>query len=359
MSEATTATARRLPPCLTTALRGALLLALLLGQAAAQTTDLEPAAPGPEGPWSKGVPEEARRAADALFKEGNALLKESVFLSAAARYREALARWDHPNIHYNLALALMTLDQPVETSQHLEAAMKYGPAPLQQERYEHARNYLRLLEQQLVPLTVRCQVPGARVELNGQLLFDPPGQHQALVRAGRHTLVASREGYVTNRLVRNLEGGQPAVVDLELKTLEQLTQEQRRWPAWIPWSVIGAGVAVVAVGGGYQYAGLQKVDEVNRESKVRCPTGCAVEPADLAQTRSEGLKQQQVAVGAYVAGGVLLGVGAVLAVFNRSERVVRPYESDAPADAPRKAATFEVIPVLDRDAPGLVALVRF
>jgi tetratricopeptide (TPR) repeat protein len=297
--------------------------------------------------------------ADALFREGNALLKESVFVSAAAKYREALARWDHPSIHYNLALALMTLDQPIETSQHLAAAVKYGPAPLQKERYEHARNYQRLLEQQLVPLTVRCQVAGARVELDGQLLFDPPGQHETLVRAGRHTLVASREGYVTNRLVRNMEGGQAAVVDLELKTLEQLTQEHRRWPGWIPWSVIGAGVAAVAVGGGFHYAGLQKVDKVDRDSRVRCPTGCTVEPADLAATRSDGLRQQKVAMGAYVAGGVLVGVGAALAALNRSERIVRPYEADAPGEPPRPSASFEVVPVLDRDALGLVALVRF
>ncbi len=352
-------TSRRLESCLTITLRGALLLALTLGRAAATPAELGTGEPGRESAWSWGVPEEARVQADALFKEGNALLKESLSISAVAKYREALARWDHPSIHYNLALALMSLDQPVETSQHLVAAMKYGPAPLQQERFNHARNYLGLIEQQLVHLKVRCEVAGARVELDGRPLFDAPGEHEGLERAGRHTFVASRDGFVTNHQVRMLDGGKPAQVDLELKTVEQLTQVRRRWPAWIPWTVVGAGAAVALAGGAFQVSGLQKVDWVDRESKVRCPTGCAVEPADLAAARSQGRTLQRVAMGAYAGGGAALVAGAVLVALNRSEQYVRSYGGEAPGEPPKQAATFEVLPMLDRDAPGLIATVRF
>ena len=38
--------------------------------------------------------------------------------------------WDHPGIHYNLALALLNMDQPVEVYQNLENAIKYGAEPL-------------------------------------------------------------------------------------------------------------------------------------------------------------------------------------------------------------------------------------
>jgi hypothetical protein len=345
--------------CVAIALPGALLLALGPGRAAAAApAELGGQEPTQESAWSQGVPAEAKAQAETLFREGNALLKESLSISAAAKYREALARWDHPSIHYNLALALMSQDQPVETSQHLAAAMRFGPAPLQGERFDHARNYLTLLEQQLVPLTVRCPVAGARVELDGKPLFDAPGEHQASVRAGRHTVVASREGYVTNHQVRVLDGGKPALVELELQTLEQLTEVRRRWPAWMPWSVVGAGAAVALAGGAFQWSGLQKVARVDSQSKLRCPTGCAVEPSDLALARSQGRTMQRVAVGAYVAGGAALAAGAVLVVLNRSERYVRPYRSEAPEE-PARQARWEVSPVLDRDAPGLVATVRF
>jgi hypothetical protein len=61
-------------------------------------------------PWVKGVSAADQSAAIELFHEGNGLLKESLFVQAAAKYREALHHWDHPGIHYNLALALLNLD---------------------------------------------------------------------------------------------------------------------------------------------------------------------------------------------------------------------------------------------------------
>src|SRR5947209_7866588 len=91
-----------------------------------------------ERPWSRGVAAVEQKAALELFREGNALLKESLFVQAAAKYREALAHWNHPGIHYNLALALLNLDQPVEVYRQLEAALIYGPAPLDADKYEHA-----------------------------------------------------------------------------------------------------------------------------------------------------------------------------------------------------------------------------
>jgi len=338
------------------ALTLALSVALSTGRAAAQ-------APQPslgsaqENVWSKGVPEEARRAADALFQEGNALLRESICISAADKYRAALARWDHPNIHYNLALALMNLDQPVETYQHLVAAMKYGPEPLQKERFEHAKNYRTLLEKQLARVTVRCDVPGASVEMNGRSLFAPPGEYEGLVRAGQHTIVARGDGFVTNQSVRLLEGGQTAVIDLKLKTMDELTQYRRRWPAWIPWSIVGAGAAVALAGGGLHYSALQKISSVDRESRARCAGGCASEPADLAHDRAQAGTMQKFAFGAYGVGGAALVAGGVLAYMNGSRAYVESYDSARPI--PPRQAKLEIVPILDPGRPGLSAALRF
>jgi hypothetical protein len=335
----------------------ALLLAMVAGRAAAQEPELDPKS-ATESAWSKGVPEESRQAAEALFKEGNALLRESITISAATMYREALARWDHPNIHYNLALALMSLDQPIETHAHLVAAMKYGPEPLQQERFEHARNYLALLERQLARVRVRSEVPGARVELDGETLFTAPGDREQLVRAGRHTVAASKEGYVTNSAVRTLEGGQTTSLDLDLRTLEELTTVRRRWSAWGPWSLVGAGVVVALTGGALQLGGAELVDRIDRESRERCPLGCATEPADLASDRDRGATMQKLAMGAYGVGGVAIAGGALLVYLNRAERFVRGYESGQPV-APPRSATFQLSPSFDGDRPGVVATVRY
>ncbi len=341
----------------TVALGLATFVALSAGRAAAQALQPSLGPSSKDNVWSKGVPEEARRAADALFQEGNALLRESICISAAAKYRQALERWDHPNIHYNLALALMNLDQPVETYQHLLGAVKYGPEPLQKERFEHAKNYLTLLEKQLARVKIRCDVPGASVEMDGRSLFVPPGEHEGLMRAGRHTIVARGEGFVTNHSVRVLDGGQTAVVDLKLKTMEELTQYRRRWPAWIPWSIVGAGAAVALTGVGIHYAALQKIDSVDSQSRARCPTGCASEPSDLAHDRAQASTMQKIAYGAYGAGGAALVVGGVLAYMNRAQSYVQSYDSDAPDQPPR--AMLEIAPIIDPDRPGLSAAVRF
>jgi hypothetical protein len=77
-------------------------------------------------PWAKGVSQDQQRAAIALFEAGNGLLKESIFLKAVENYRKALALWDHPGIHYNLALALLNSTSP---SRSTSTWFRPWPAP--------------------------------------------------------------------------------------------------------------------------------------------------------------------------------------------------------------------------------------
>lgn len=322
----------------------------------------EPATPATENVWSDGVPEGERRAAEALFFEGNRLMRESITLTAAAKYREALEHWNHPNIHYNLAVALMTLDQPVETYEHLQEATKYGPTPLEQERYEHARNYVALLDKQLARVKIRCAVPGGVVELDGRQIFATPGEYEGLIRAGRHTLVARREGYVTNQSNRMLEGGKTAAIDLELKTIADLTETTRRWSAWKPWAMAVGGAVVLGAGVAATAAGNQKISTYDRQSARDCRQEdgfCLSEPANLARLRKDGRTMQTTGVTAFAAGGAVLVTGAVLVYFNRGQSHVRTYEDAEPAAPAPAGPSVEVSPLVTPDAPGLAVRVRF
>ena len=145
---------------MTTAMKSAVVLAALsmFGSAArgdeprssppAVSSQAQSELPGTHAqrPWVVGVPAREQKAATDLFREGNALLKESLFVQASAKYREALSHWNHPGIHYNLALALLNLDQPIEVYKHLEEALKYGPAPLDADKFDHANRYRALIE---------------------------------------------------------------------------------------------------------------------------------------------------------------------------------------------------------------------
>lgn len=330
---------------------------------------LPPEVPGKVHAWSESVSEQDREAADALFQQGNALMRDSVVISAAAKYREALAHWDHPNIHYNLAIALMALDQPVETYEHLQSAMRHGPAPLQQERFEHAKNYLTLLDKQVARVSLRCDTPGATVELDGKKLFDGPGQYQGLIRAGSHTLVASKEGLVTNHSVRVFEGGKTTELDLQLRSMTDLTEIHQRFPRKLPWTIMGAGAAIALAGGGLHYWAVKDFDEVDSKSRHLCPHGCDAEPAELASKREHGKKVQRWAIVGYAVGGTAIAAGGLLAYLNRTEVRVRSYDGEQPSPAgpgeqvpppkPEGQAALELVPVLDPEAPGVAVSFRF
>lgn len=322
----------------------ALLAALALGAAAAE----------PERPWARGVPADKQRVALELFRDGNAALRDSQFVKAVARYREALASWDHPAIHYGLALALGNLDQPVEAHEHLLAALKYGPAPLDADKYEQAVRSKALVEQQLATVKITCVLGGAEVVLDGRPLFTAPGQFEGVVRAGPHSLVASREGYLTNTLSPTLAAGESTAIELTLYTAAQLTEYRRRWPVWVPWLVVGLGAAVGGAGAGLHAASNGAFQAFDR-GIAGCLTpdtgGCRPSVALLAQKQT-GDALQALGITSYFVGGAALVTGAVLVYLNR----LQPYQVAAPSPA-RPEVTL--VPVPSPGGFGAAALVRF
>src|SRR5678816_3672427 len=97
-------------------------LVLAMGSAFAQSPPQTPPTPPPtekgneslqqggdERPWAAGVPADKQALALKLFQDGNSQLNDGIFTKAVELYREALKSWDHPAIHYNMALALMTV----------------------------------------------------------------------------------------------------------------------------------------------------------------------------------------------------------------------------------------------------------
>jgi len=300
-------------------------------------------------PWAKGISQDQQRAAVALFEAGNGLLKESIFLKAVENYRKALALWDHPGIHYNLALALLNLDQPIEVHEHLIAAMAYGPEPLENEKFEYARNYKTLVEKQLARVEITCDSPGAVVTMDGQKLFVAPGRYAGMVRPGAHSILATREGYVPSDMSRTILPGETTKLDLKLYTNDDLIQYRRRWPAATPWLVVGAGVAMAA-GSGWMH--MQARDNLGTFDRgiVACG-GCLLTP-NLADTLNRGKTLQTAAIGGYALGGAALVTGAVLVYLNQPE----PYRVD-PKD--KQLEVVGISPVLSGETRGVQALFRF
>ncbi|HEX2573342.1 MAG TPA: hypothetical protein VH877_27585 [Polyangia bacterium] len=312
-----------------------------------------------ETPWSKGVPAAERNAAQTLVSEGNRLVEDSLFIQALEKYRAALKHWDHPAIHFNMALALINLDRPIDVSQELEQAMQYGDAPLGADKFENAKSYKSLVEGQLARVVIECEVSGAQVAMDGKLLFVAPGRHETLVRAGGHTVVASREGYVPTQRTETLPAGKKTLLKLTLYTNDELTRYRRKFPVWKPWMAVVAGVVVGGAGGilhwqaGRDFAAYDRgIADCSQRNNGQ---GCISVPPDVAalQTRAQALRT--AAFAAYGVGGAGVVTGIVLVGVNR--RVA--YRIKPADDQPPVSLSLHLAPVLGPGQAGMVATLRF
>jgi hypothetical protein len=206
-----------------------------------------PAASEPERPWARGVAKEDQDRALALFKEGNQLFEESQHAEALAKYRAALAAWDHPAIRYNTAVALIHLNEPLDAFDNLERALVYGDQALGAETYAQALTYKKLLLGQLAELQVGCDEAGAEVMLDrGTRLFVGPGKASRRLVPGPHQLVARKAGFLTETRTVVLLPGKPLTERIVLQRIRTETKPLRK-RAWF-WTVLVGSVAVAATG---------------------------------------------------------------------------------------------------------------
>lgn len=332
-------------------------ISILLGVLAFTTAVASSAVAGPESgtpaasatptgspagsPWAIGVSEDDQEKALALFESGNEHLSKLRFSDAASDYLEAFEHWDHPAIHYNLTIALIRLDRRVEAYEAIEKALQYGSAPLEPEQYQEALNYQALLRNQVAHIEIAVAQPGVSVQLDGQPIMSGPGSVKKAILPGHYQIFATRKGHEKVAHRELLLPGESRKVQLQLFTLEELTEVRRHWPAWKPWSLAGSGVAVAAVGGLWHWRAKAKFDEFDNDDFPKvCPGGCTGHDGKLRR----GRWLQRIGVSHYAIGGTALATGLIVAFINRprKERVNRDDES----------VRIFVQPTLSPEGPG-------
>jgi hypothetical protein len=281
---------------------------------------------GDTRPWAAGVQPSEQRVALQMFHDGNVFLNDGLFAKAADKYKDALKHWDHPAIHYNLALAEMNLDQPIDAYDNLQASIRFGQAPLQsKDKFDNAKGYLLLLNNQIAEVELTCNKAGAKVMVDSQLVFTAPGTYKGKVRAGKHTFVAELEGHPTRIDAPYISPGPPFRIELKLYTAKELTRYHRKWQStWVPYVVIGGGALIGAVSGLVALSATnsfaeydQKVAACTMSSGVGT-SGCD-STADLKSIRDSGDTKRTLAFVGYGVAGAAIVTGAVLAYINRPE----------------------------------------
>jgi tetratricopeptide (TPR) repeat protein len=275
-------------------------------------------------PWSKGVAEAAQERALQLFQDGNGFLEEEKYTEAVAKYEQALKAWNNPSIHFNMAICLIHMRQPLIAWDHLQEALRFGDAPLGKHLYDEAKGYVALLESSLAQLTVRSVQPEIKVMVDGVQVLDGPGEHTMKMLAGKHQLVASRPGYTTSSRALDLAAGKPDVekIALELEKVQRDNYE-RRWAWWAPWSVEGGAAALALVATGFYVSASGDMANYDQALQKKCPpTGCS--NADLASLKPQydhARRISGVAIGMWVGAGAVAITGGVMAVLNRPIKV--------------------------------------
>ncbi len=329
-------------------------------QEAAKAQQEEEAPKAPK-PWEEGVSEENQTKAKALFKEGTILLNDASFAPAAAKLEEALSLWEHPAIHYNMAMAQVQLDRPLEARKHLVAATKFGADAIGETNFESAKTYLKLVERQLSMAVISASMDGVDVSLDGQPLFSSPDTFKDFVPAGTHAIVARKDGYLTSELSETFEPGAQKELNIRLYTAEELTEYRHRWPVWMPWTVFGAGVAVAAVGGALHGVGVSKIHKFDDNAKANGLLGITTTDSDR-DLRNDGISLQKGAVSLYAVGGAAIVSGITLIILNKAKPYLfgKPVEDSGSAEGSVATPTaVSVTPVISGDGAGVAATVGF
>ncbi len=299
-----------------------LIIALMIATSVAHADDK---------PWAAGVPEDKQHDALALYRDGNKLFEQDQFKDALPKYVAALALWDHPAIHYNAAVCLINLDRPVEAYEHLQAALRFGVAPLGDKLYKDALNYVKVLGGQIAPLAVSCAQPDAKVTLDGtDLLACPASVEKNVLAREDHQLVAVKRGYQTETRTIRLEPGKKTTLVIELKPLAAQRKLVRRWNRWLPWTVFVGGSALAVVGVSTWIASNHLWTESNNWIDANCQQPCTAQQVQMAvgSVQDRAKRDELVGPAATIGGGALSAIGFTLIVMNQ------PHFEHAPAVTP-------------------------
>ena len=278
-------------------------------------------------PWGQGVPQDVQDKASKLYEEGNTLFAQQAHAPALAKYKEAIALWEHPLIRFNMAVTEIRLDRILEAADDLEKSLKYGDKPFKPELYQQALDYQTLVKGRVGFIEATCDQTETRLLLDGKPWVDCPKTEKIRVLAGEHAIVGEKKGFLTASTKVVVDGGEVAQAKIKLVPLDSAVVMKYRYRRWIPWTMVGIGVAVGVGGAGTWFLGKNQMDQFEADFSTQCQNGCepgltAPEHRSLAAQRDSAELKGQIGIAMMGVGGAVVVTGVVLAIMNRGERVL-------------------------------------
>ncbi len=277
-------------------------------------------------PWHRGVSDENKQRAIATYQRARTLHQAHEYEQALVAYKAALKDWDNPGIHHNLGLLFLKLSHPLAAYEHFSRALAWGPTALDDGRRAEAEHHITtLLSERLGRVTLHSAQAGVTVSLNGEVLFVGPGSKSRVLVPGKQVINAAKPGhYPVIETLAQLPG-QDSAIDVTL--VEDRVDSERRWATWLPWAVLGGGLAASVAGGVLQARAGDNVTTADARLKVNCPDDlCAPQTTGL---YSDARWQQRLAIGAFTVGGLAVVAGVVGVFVNQPITRRSANDSDA------------------------------
>lgn len=282
--------------------------------------------------WGQVAPD------DGLIQEGLELRRQGRDAEALERFRRAHELRATPRSRAQMAMAEQALGRWVDAELHLSEALRATDDPWVQRTRAALEGAMQTIQQHLGRLEVRCNVPGARAQVDGRPAGALPSAEPLHVPPGTVVLSVAAEGYFPVSRQVTVTLGAVAREFVELVPLPPLVAAVeppgptpsragaarpghepdtalalRRTLGWV-----SAGAALVFIAGGASSLALGN-SAIEHYNSAAClpPNGSASRGEACGTELDEGLTLRTVGVAGLIVGGLL---GAASAVFFLTSR---------------------------------------
>lgn len=320
--------------------------------AAAQPTPDAPNPPATEAqPLPAGGAPGARDRADELFGLANEAFDADKVDEAYALYQQAFALKRTYDIAGNLGQVELKMGKFRDAAEHLSFTLRFFPPTGKDAPREAIRRAFDAARKEVGTLTIKVNVQGAAVSIDGKLLGRSPFATEVFVEPGKRTLEASLEAHLPTHIVIEIAKNERRNVDLSLTPKAQPPPPPRN----VPLLLTGFGLSLAAAGSGLglMIGASNKSIEADGllqqiyagEPGATCPCG-----SDKNRARLKGLRQDHdlffnAAVGLFAGAGVLALGTAVYALT--------PSFQKAPS------RTARIVPVVSEHGGGALVVGSF
>lgn len=208
------------------------------------------------------------------FQKGVSLFKAEDYDGALAEFTTAYEAKPHFAVRYNLGICLYKLHRYAEAQVQMSSYLVEGGDEVPADKREEIEAILEDLEDLVGMLKVNCNVKGAELVIDGDVVSTLPLTHPLRLDVGEYRLEVRAEGYEPQVQVVLLPGGKAKVVEFVLVALEgtvaavgsetptpvdapEAGRPRKKIPAAVFWTGLAltvAGAAGAAVTGGLALA---------------------------------------------------------------------------------------------------------